>query len=184
MLFCKDPRNMLKRNKCPTPPWCEETWRDGPVPRLQAGMTQHCPALSLLSQSPHLSPTKLPSTPQRALAEGPSLHKDVPKSHTEWYKTFKFPSKTQFLADLCSFVLAPILNFSLNNYSPSLVFASMINFHYTAVTAPLSLHFSRLIKASSSSLLSQNDLSFPTAISTSLICPPSSSDLFESIVQS
>lgn len=184
MPFCKDPRNMLERNKCPTPPWWEKMWRGGPVPGLQAGMTQCCPALSLLSQSPHLSPTKLLSTPQTALAEGPSLHKDVPRSHTEWYKTFKFPSKPQFLADLCSFVLAPILNFSLNNYSPSLVFTSMINFHYTAVTAPFSLHFSRLIKASSSSLLSQNDLSFPTAISTSLTCPPSSSDLSQSIAQS
>lgn len=140
------------------------------------GPPQGCPAPSPLSQSPHLSLTELPSTTREGSAKCPSSHKAVPKSHTEWYKTFTFPSKIQFLAALCSFVLVPILTFSLNNYSPSLVFAPMINFHYTAVTAPFSLHFSRLIKASSFSLLSQNELSFPMVAPTPFACPPFSWD--------
>lgn len=133
-----------------------------------------------LSRSPHLSPTKLPSTPRGGSVKGPSSHKAVPKSHTEWHKTFKYPSKIQFLTGLCSFVLVPILTFSLNNYSPSLVFVPMINFPYTSFTAPSSLHFSGLIKASSFSLLSQNELSFPMVVSTPLACPPSRSDLASS----
>lgn len=124
---------------------------------------------SPLAQSPHLSPIELPSTPQGGSAEVPSSHKAVPESHTEWYETFMFPSKIQFFAGLCSFVLVPILTFSLSNYSPSPVFAPMINFHYTTVTAPFGLHLSKLIKANFFSLLSQK-LSFPMVVTTPLAC--------------
>lgn len=78
-----------------------------------------------------------------------------------------------------------ILIFTLNNYPPSLVFAPMINCYYTSVTAPSSLCFFRLIKASSFSLFTQDDLGlFPEP---SLALPPAWTSILipsQSIAQS